>query len=224
MVNLRGRQAGAQEGPLQSDSFSSKQQHSLGPRWRASKETSTKINHKELHLSAGKHLTNKQPAVSLSSGLSHQWVPTYWSRTVHVILCVICCTSTSLDSELSVDKRTEGHSVIHSSVTWPVMTNLMEIWSLVFFSLDCKYWQQHPGHCDPLDHKNTKNESLATCTYATSDFWYNLTLCWTFLLIFSSGGKRCLPRCPVSLRLLLKPQKRCTQGGSDTDPKRQKAC
>lgn len=41
VVNLRGRQAGAQEGPLQSDSLSSKQQHSLGPRWLASNEAST---------------------------------------------------------------------------------------------------------------------------------------------------------------------------------------
>lgn len=32
VVNLRGRQAGAQGGPLQSDSLSSKQQHSSGPR------------------------------------------------------------------------------------------------------------------------------------------------------------------------------------------------
>lgn len=84
MVNLRGRQAGAQEGPLQSDSLSSKQQHSSGPRWPASKEASTKPTEREKaasvswlppdqqHITSSLHLLWKPASSSLSCKTANQ--------------------------------------------------------------------------------------------------------------------------------------------------------
>lgn len=66
VVNLRGRQAGAQGGPLQSDSLASKQQHGSGPTTHFKTVFSTADKDGGMHLSAGYHLTDVKPTDRLS--------------------------------------------------------------------------------------------------------------------------------------------------------------